>query len=124
MGYYTTFWIKWKFVKEPEYCPLCNQTATYLHNEELLEVLIKIVGYEGFTDTIYEGYMYVLDESKWYKWKENLVEFTKKIPDMLVEIYAEGEENEDIWKARFLNGKMERQDAKIMVPEFKEIKGE
>jgi len=122
MGYYSSFWIKWKFIKDIEICPLCKQSTKSLSETELLKILTDIKGYEGFESTTYEDYMYILNETKWYKWEKHLKEFVTTIPDLLVEIYVEGEENGDIWKARFLNGTMERQNAKIMVPEFTKIK--
>ena len=45
------------------------------------------------------------EEYKWYDCKENMEQLSAEYPDMWFEIYGEGEEREDNWRAIFHNGK-------------------
>ena len=56
-----------------------------------------------------------LDEKDWA--------FFKKLSrgGVLIELTGEGESSSDLWKARFLDGKMEKTDAVITYPPFTEI---
>lgn len=58
------------------------------------------------------------NSSKWYEHKENLKEFSKKYPNWLFTLSGKGEESGDIWKAYFVNGKMQLAKARIVIDEF------
>jgi hypothetical protein len=60
-------------------------------------------------------------EDKWYAWKEDSVNLSRNYPRILIEIYGEGEENDDIWKARIRNGVAEIVYAKIVFDDFKVV---
>lgn len=47
------------------------------------------------------------EEIKWYSWEEDMLELSKKYPDMLIEIRGDGEEGDDFWEARFKDGQEE-----------------
>jgi hypothetical protein len=59
--------------------------------------------------------------TKWYAWKEDSVNLSRNYPRILIEIYGEGEENDDIWKARIRNGVAETVNAKIVFDDFKAV---
>lgn len=55
-----------------------------------------------------------LENCKWYDYNEEMVEFSKKYPEVLFVIFGEGEESSNIWRTFYLNGKYEKQPAKIV----------
>jgi len=61
-----------------------------------------------------------MDECKWYNCKEDVLEFSKKHPDILFLLEGEGEEAGDIWKFYARNGKGCYQKAKIVFEQFDE----
>lgn len=68
---------------------------------------------------------YALDDNgdteeciKWYEHEEDFRKFSMKHPEILFSLHGEGEESEDIWKAYFKNGKMQKCEAKITFEEF------
>ena len=67
-----------------------------------------------------DGAMY--DATKWYDCDEDLKHFSRKHPDALFILSGEGEDNDDIWKAYFRNGRMYKEKAKIVFKEFNESK--
>jgi hypothetical protein len=58
---------------------------------------------------------------KWYAWEEDSVKLSKNYPRILIEISGEGENNDDIWKARIRNGQSEVIKAKIVFDDFKVV---
>lgn len=44
---------------------------------------------------------------KWYTWQEDMVSISVKYPEQFIKLHGEGEdEDNDVWDAYFLNGKM------------------
>lgn len=58
------------------------------------------------------------DKIKWYDCEEDMKAYSKNHPNVVFGINGEGEENGDIWKAYFQNGKMFKTKAKLMFEEF------
>ena len=46
-----------------------------------------------------------LDNATWYDWDEDMVALSKVYPNIIFELFGEGEETEAIWKAIIYNGK-------------------
>ena len=63
-----------------------------------------------------------IQETKWYEWKDELLEFSKKYPECLFTMRGEGEESGDIWKAYVKNGKIQYTQAKLVFANFDESK--
>lgn len=59
---------------------------------------------------------------KWYDCEKDMKKFSKKYPNTTFLVDGEGEENGDIWKAYFKNGKMFKTKAIITFEEFDESK--
>lgn len=59
-------------------------------------------------------------ETKWSGWKKDMKELSSKYPNVLFKLYGTGEENSDMWKAYFKNGKMQICKAKITFDEYNE----
>lgn len=75
------------------------------------QLVNEVIGYNAFEDSI-----------KWYEWKEDMLKISKRYPLTIFVLHGEGEESGDLWKAYFLNGKMQKADAKITYDEFDESK--
>ena len=58
------------------------------------------------------------DSVKWYEHERDMRDFSKKYPDILFILSGEGEENEDVWRAYFKNGKMQKCKAIISFDPF------
>jgi hypothetical protein len=97
MGYYTTHELS------------IHSGDGYLF--EYKEEIAEQIGFNPFQDSI-----------KWYSCDNDMLEFSKKHPDITFCMYGEGEENKDIWYAYFKNGKMFKAKAVITFEEFTEDK--
>ena len=64
----------------------------------------------------------VEDNVEWYNHEKDLKEFSKKHSKVLFTLSGEGEENKDMWKKYFLNGKMQVAKAKITFDPFDKSK--
>jgi len=56
--------------------------------------------------------------AKWYTHADELIPFSEKYPNVLFTLSGEGEENDDIWKKYFLNGKVQVAKAEVRIPDF------
>lgn len=56
------------------------------------------------------------EECKWYDNEKDMVEFSKKFPDITFCLHGEGEETGDIWNKYFRNGKKQICKAEIIIP--------
>lgn len=57
-------------------------------------------------------------ECKWYGHKEDMLNVSKKFPDVIFILTGEGEEPGDLWKKRFVNGQVDEVRAEITYPDF------
>ena len=57
------------------------------------------------------------DTAKWYGWKEDLVDVSKRYPNLLFFLEGEGEEPGDMWKAWARNGRVVETKARIVFDE-------
>lgn len=101
MGYYTNFELSFTNLD-------CSEA-------ELIADLDEVTGYT-WSDSFYLG------SAKWYGSNDNMREISKKHPDTLFMLSAEGEEQGDLWKAYFKNGKMQMCAAIITFAPFDETK--
>lgn len=105
MGYYTKYDIKITGIDN------ANQAVKIAQEYDLEQY---DVSYDGTTLTaFYEG--------KWYNWEKESVSLSRNYPRILIEIEGEGEDRDDIWKARIRNGDCETVSAKIVFEDFKRI---
>lgn len=82
--------------------------STPWDEEEIIDDLVKSTGYgDPFSE-----------ECKWYDHDEDMRRFSKLHPDLVFTLMGEGENNEDIWKAVYVNGKGKRVKARIVFEEI------
>lgn len=61
-----------------------------------------------------------VESSRWYDHEDEMRSFSEQFPHVLFTLSGEGEENGDLWKKYFRNGKMQAAPAKITYAEFDE----
>lgn len=61
-------------------------------------------------------------EAKWYSHEKDMAAFSKKHPDVVFELYGEGEGKDDTWYKYFKNGKMQFCPAIINYDKYDESK--
>lgn len=62
-----------------------------------------------------------INEAKWYDWETNMKKISKEFPHITIDVTGVGEEQGDMWKARFRNGEFERVVAEFKMPDFTEL---
>lgn len=56
---------------------------------------------------------FTLNEVRWYDWEKDMKEISKTFPNYRFTLDGNGEDNDDIWRAYFINGKSQVCKAKI-----------
>ena len=117
MGYSTCFDIyvgdnpyinpDYKFEKKPELEEF---------NAKVLKKLQEISDYPQIEDCGI-GQLYV-DDVNWHEWYEDMRKLSIFYPDTQFYVRGQGEEDDDLWHARFFNGKGSRKTAEIVYPEL------
>lgn len=85
MGYYTNFTIEHDG-----------------NDEEFITVFNEVSDYRGLLDDQC-GTHYM--NAKWYCYEKDMLEISGRMPGVLFTVSGEGEENDDIWKSYFKDGK-------------------
>lgn len=66
--------------------------------QEFLNELAEDSGYIG----IKEGYLY---DAKWYDWEKDVLNASKRFPNIYFVIFGDGENVDDVWRYYCCNGK-------------------
>jgi len=100
MGYYTSYELDMEATSSSKYTQQALEVLvdTYLRDNDILSNL--------------------LEPSKWYKHDEDMIELSKRFPDVLFTLRGLGDDYGDLWRTYYLNGKMQYAGAKITFPEF------
>ncbi len=61
-------------------------------------------------------------ETKWYEHENEMKEFSSQYPNAIFKLSGEGEQNGDIWKKYFKDGKMQIARAIIIFEDYDESK--
>ena len=92
---------------------ICNKYDEYTFNKIVADLEeIGVVGYTLNTD------LSANFPDTWYDHEIDMIDLSKKFPDILFCLQGTGEENEDIWEKYFQNGKMQRCYAEIVIPPY------
>ena len=76
--------------------------------------------FEQITD--YSIYDMELLNVKWYDHKDDMLKISKEYPDILFTVDGDGEDQGDVWREYYKNGRMQRVEPKVIWPEFDEDK--
>ena len=117
MGYYTVYHINYKVPEGVDKEKFSHDLARGLY----------AVNSDYFDDFVYIENCLIEDliESdmmKWYDHEEDMCELSKLFPNILFTLEGFGEEQGDIWREYFYNGKFQYAPATIIFDEFDENK--
>ena len=62
------------------------------------------------------------EETKWYDHRIDMIEFSKRFPDVLFRLHGEGEEGGDIWNEYYKNGQYQHCPVRMEYDDFDECK--
>ena len=100
MGYYTNYQL---------------ETNAPGIEEEIARDIANRSGYEG------DIFRHAFCEVKWYEHERDMLHVSKRFPNVVFILSGEGEENNDVWKKRFLNGEVWEIRPEVSWPEFPEL---
>jgi hypothetical protein len=117
MGYYTQYSLN-----------IYKKSGKELNSNEfsnVAEFLSKHVVEESYALGIrsYDDHWFIENDAppvKWYDHEADMKETSRCFPDLVFELYGEGEEKGDIWKKYFFNGKVQRASVIISFDSFSE----
>jgi hypothetical protein len=69
-------------------------------------------------DFSYIGSSLNVESAKWYEFNDDMTKLSKLFPTLTFIIRGEGEESEDVWKAKVKNGEISIVMAELTFPEF------
>lgn len=92
------------------------------HKLEILEGNDNVTDYEKEISELADYNNCFDDEIKWYDHQENMVEYSKRHPQVVFKLSGEGEESGDIWTEYYQDGKMQREEAEIKIAGFDKSK--
>jgi hypothetical protein len=118
MGYYTDFILNVKTPADQHYEFLKTKTLANQHYSFMYDLVDKLNSATGYHWT----HSLELYNVKWYEWAHNMKIISEQFPHIIFELRGNGEEDGDIWKAYFFNGKMQLAKAKITFDDFDEGK--
>lgn len=95
MGYQTDYHLS---IEQRNGLPLPEENARYIIS--VLRESCKEASYSLKEDGTPSG-----NESRWYEHKEDLAAFSLHYPDLVFDLYGEGEEAGDLWHLYAWNGK-------------------
>ena len=80
---------------------------------------------ESLDEIEYEDFLYALDEDgdsnepcKWYNHEDDLRNLSKKHPCSVFKLSGRGDSSGDIWSKYFKDGKMQHEQAKIVIEDY------
>jgi hypothetical protein len=125
MGYLTKFSIYFKcpeswMHEEAEFIKQCNaagiEIPAYVSTSKLDDFYAFA---ENDKATSYGPLVPFVDDGiKWYEWEQEMRGISKRFPEVFFTVEGKGEEDDDIWVAYFLGGKMQKADGKIVFDPF------
>ena len=85
------------------------------NRQDVIEAIHEISGYGSGVDGHLNGV-------KWYDYDEHLLKISKQFPDDVITLYGTGEEDGDIWRTYYKNGKSQYAKAVITFAPYDESK--
>lgn len=103
MGYYTIFKLS---VKDSEITDDIKKELSIINREYFDDI--------HYVNELIEGWL----EAKWYEYERDVKILSLKFPNTVFILEGKGEENDDMWVAYFMNGKVQYEKAKITYNSF------
>jgi hypothetical protein len=122
MGYLSDFTLKVeKSNGKTKICDIANAMAELQKENANIFYL--------FTDIINQEVKYPVDfdckafemfchKAKWYERNLDMIELSKKFPNIIFKLECKGEEKDALWEEYYQNGKRAIYEAKVIFPEF------
>jgi hypothetical protein len=104
MGYYTSYELR---IDPPE---RTDEVAAYVEAQGLTD---DLYGLDWFRAA--DGFVPTYDAVKWYGHQEDMVHLSRAFPLVTFVLSGDGEEQGDVWRKRFRNGKVDVQTAPPVV---------
>lgn len=90
--------------------------------EELTEteknIVVDFFTQKDLIDYVFDSDLGTYGEAKWYEHNEDMLELSKILPHVTFELDGEGEENGDLWRTYYKNGKKQFCPARIEYDDF------
>lgn len=109
MGYYTEYSLDVKGIKNEE---KFNRLVEAMEEKDLIRYAFDDGDYSDGTASFLP-----YGEAKWYGHEQDMIDISRQFPDMVFCLEGVGEQNDDMWKRYFKNGKCELCKAEIVFPE-------
>lgn len=121
MGYVTDYELKTKEkIKITDFVEKVKEIGfDYVFSEEIEDMELDV---KDNPDVSYPIDISSSESYKWYENEDDMKELSKSFPDVVFELYGEGEESCDLWLSYHKNGKVQRENAKIVYADFDESK--
>lgn len=112
MGYYTRFKVDFKRVSDYDphapFVPADIPEAYVPALNSLVDGGFKVFNSDGWSS----------DTLKWYDWERDMLNASRQMPGVLMTLTGSGEEDGDIWRAYFLDGKVQSERPEIKFDPF------
>lgn len=112
VGYYTNFKVSFKQVagQDPH--------LPFLQSDEPVACVPTL---NMLLDSAYDTFSpngWSTDQLKWYEWESDMMEASARMPGVLITLTGSGEEDGDLWRAYFLDGRVQSVRPSIEFPPF------
>lgn len=110
MGYYTQFKVDFKLVGEQDpHVPFFYSGSS----ASLVFEFNRLIGEDLFDQNGWSK-----DSYKWYSWETDVLEASRRMPGVLITLTGSGEETGDLWRAYFLDGRVQSVRPRLEFPPF------
>lgn len=111
--------IEWRSVRDLPYKEVARSRDSFTYSIDELESLYTDLSSTIDFECIAEAYNGSI-QCKWYSHEDHMRKLSKVFPDALFTLTGHGEDEEDIWREFYKDGKMHRVKAEITFPKFNE----
>lgn len=88
-------------------------------DQERIRGMLSNLGVLNYALREYTGTEYDTNEPvNWFGYDGDMLEISRKFPQVLFSLHGEGESSDDIWESHYLGGKTYTQPAIITIPPF------
>ena len=110
VGYYTRFRVSFRSVGEPDpYLPFIQTDTAEAFVPTLNALLV---------DGVFQPDGWSCDTLKWYDWELDMMRASAQMPGVLMILTGSGEDDGDLWRAYFLDGRVQSVRSVVEFPPF------